>query len=98
MSRHQLVRMLPSRQRFHAFHPGADRRIVPGYVEAEFFRRVIHVGRERYVRDGRTLAQEIRGGAKPLVDDAEIICEAALEERFSAGISRRREIAQETVR
>src|SRR4029077_4695920 len=85
------------RQRLDAFHPGADRRIVLGDVEAEFFCRVIHVARERYVRDGRTWAEEIRGLGEPLVDDAEIVGKAALEECFGAGISRGGEIAQEAV-
>ncbi len=89
--------MLPPRQRLDAFHPGADRRIILGDIEAEFFRRVIHVGGERDVRDGGTCAQDIGGLGEPLVDDAEIVGKAAREECFGAGISRGGEIAQEAV-
>src|SRR5215468_5722926 len=95
---HQLVGMLPSGQRLDAFHPGADRRIVLGDIEAEFFRRVVHIACERYVRDGGTCAQEIGGLGEALVDDAEIVGEAALEERLGARISRGGEIAQEAIR
>src|SRR5215467_5997402 len=89
--------MPPSRQRLDAVHPGADRLIILGDVEAEFFCRVVHVARERDVRDGGTCAQEIGSLAEPLVDDAEIVGEAALKERFRAWISRRRKIAQEAI-
>src|SRR5262249_27478561 len=44
-----------------------------------------------------TCAQEIGGVREALVDDAEIVAKAALEERFGAGISRGGEIAQEAV-
>src|SRR6266852_6084395 len=97
ISWHQLVRMLPPGQRLDAFHPGADRRIILGDIEAEFFSRVIHVARERYVRDGGTCAQEIGGLGEPLVDDAEIVGEAAFEERLGARIAHRGEVAQEAI-
>src|ERR1700730_5282337 len=98
MARHQLIGMLPSRQRLDALHEGADRRIVLGDVEAEFVCRVIEVGDERDVRDGWPRAEEEGGACEPLVDDREIVAEAALQERLRAGIARERKIPQETVR
>src|SRR5262249_6952960 len=73
------------------------RRIVLGDIEAEFFSRVIHITRERYVCDSGTCAQEIGRLGEPFVDDTEIVGDAALEERLGAWIARRREIAQETI-
>src|SRR5579883_1413931 len=97
MSRHQLVRMPPSRQRLDALHPGADRRIVLGHVEVEFFRRIVYVAGERYVGDGRTCAQQKGGLGEALVDDAEVVGEAAFEKGFAARIASGRKIAQEAI-
>jgi hypothetical protein len=54
---HQLIGMLPSRQRLDAVHPSADVGMVLGDVEAEFFRRIVDVARKRDVGDCRPRAK-----------------------------------------
>src|SRR5213082_3557702 len=78
--RHQIVGMLPPRQRLDALAPGGDRRMLLGYVEAEFLRRVVEVPGERHVRDSWPLAEEEFAAFEPLVDDGEIAVDAPLEE------------------
>ena len=55
--RHQLVRMHPARQRLDAIEPARD---ILGCrdVEAEFLGRIIQIGAEREIGDGRPLAED----------------------------------------
>src|SRR5204863_3244584 len=57
MSRHQIVRMLPARQRLDAVEPLADRGVRGGNVEAELLGRIVEIADHRDVGDGRSLAQ-----------------------------------------
>src|SRR3954452_2431356 len=78
--RHQIVGMLPARQRLDALALGGDRRMLLGYVEAELFGRVVEVAGKRHVRDGRPVAEQEFAAFEPLVDDGEIAVDASLEE------------------
>src|ERR1035437_10287840 len=59
ISRHQLVRMLPAGQGFHAVEPRPDCRMILDDVEAEFLGRIIQIAGHRDVGDGRPVTQEI---------------------------------------
>src|SRR4051812_18938580 len=68
-------------------------------VEAEFLDRIVEVAGERDVRDGRPVAEQEFVPLEPLVDDAQIAVDAALEERKHCGIPRwLGEVFQEPVR
>ena len=68
-------------------------------VEAELFRRIIEIGDQRQVGDGRVRSENVGAAGEALVDDAERIVDAALEEfhhRWMAGGLCK--IAQEAIR
>ena len=81
--------MLPSRQRFDAVEPYRDVLVLPWNVEAEFVRRIVEVGHQREIGDGRPRAQHEWAGREPLVDNGEVVVDAPLEEREHGGIARR---------
>ena len=68
-------------------------------VEAELFRRIIKVGDQRQVGDGRLRTKNVMAAGEALVDDAEGIVDAALEKfhhrRMAGGLGK---IAQEAIR
>ena len=72
---------------------------VAGDVEAELFGRIIKVGDQRQVGDGRLRAENVRAAGEALVDDAQRIVDAAFEKfhhrRMAGGFCK---IAQEAIR
>src|SRR3954469_6766580 len=89
MAWHQVVGMLPPRQRLDAVAPNRDVLVLPRNVEPEFIRRIVEVGRQREIGDGGARAQHERAGREPLVDNGEVVVDAPLEEREYGGIARR---------
>ena len=57
MPRHEVIGVLPAWQRLDAIEPSRDIFMLPGNVESEFVCRIIEVGDQRQVGDGRTFAQ-----------------------------------------
>src|SRR4051812_13588392 len=91
--------MLPARQRLDAAEPGRDVAVSSGDVEAEFLGRIIEIGAERDVGDGRARAENERPASKPFVDNGKIAVDAALQKRHHRRVARRLgEILQEAIR
>ena len=72
--------MLPARQRLDAIEPGGDVLVLGRDVEAELLGRIIHVGDQRQVRDGRPRPEHEIARRQPLVDDRQIAVDPPLEE------------------
>src|SRR3954463_11325976 len=87
MPRHQVVGMLPARQRLDAIEPYRDVLMLPRNVEAEFVRRIVEISRQREIGDGGARAQHEWTGREPLVDNGEVVVDAPLEEREHGGIA-----------
>src|SRR5262249_45390302 len=81
IARHQLVRMLPARQRLHALEPGADVLVRARDIEAELLDWIIEIGAKGQIGDRRPRSEHELAACQPLVDDCEIPVDAALEER-----------------
>ncbi len=67
----------------------ADRRIVLGDIETEFFGWIVEIGGHRNIGDRRLVADEEFPSGQPLVDDCEISVDPALEKRQDGGVARR---------
>src|SRR5215510_11985101 len=89
MARHQVVGMLPSRQRFDAVEPYRDVLVLGGDIEAEFFRRIVEISDQREIGDGRARAEQEGPRREPLVDDGDVVVDAPLEARERVWIARR---------
>src|SRR5215470_19222418 len=88
MAGHQVVGMLPARQRLDALEPGGDVLVLAGDVEAELFRRIIEIGNERKVGDGGAVADNVGPSGEPLVENAKRIVDASLEKGEHGGVAR----------
>mgnify|MGYP000137249053 CR=1 FL=1 len=60
-ARHQVIGMLPARQRFDAVEPNRDVLVLGGDIEAEFLRRIVEISDQREIGDGRPRAEHARG-------------------------------------
>src|SRR5262249_40171550 len=89
MARHQVVGMLPARQRFDAIEPNRDVLVVGGDVEAEFLCRIVEISDQREIGDGRARAEQEGPRREPLVEDGDVVVDASLEEREHGRIARR---------
>src|SRR5438093_12880750 len=89
MAGHQVVGMLPARQRLDALEPGGDILVLGGDVEAELIGRVVEIGDERKVGDGRAVADKVGASREPLVENAKRVVDAPLEKGEHGGIARR---------
>src|ERR1700722_447672 len=99
MTGHQVVRMRPTGQRLDALEPGGDVLVRRWNIEAEFLGRIIEVGDERQVGDGRLRSENVGAAGEALVDNAERIVDTAFEEFHYRRMARRLgKIAQETIR
>src|SRR5437868_1620602 len=79
MAGHQVIGMLPARQRLDALEPGRDVLVLGGDVEAELIRRIIEIGDQREVCDGRAVTDNIGTSREPFVENAEHVIDAAFE-------------------
>src|SRR5262249_49109359 len=89
MARHQVVGMLPARQRFDAVEPYRDVLVLSGDIEAEFLRWIVEISDQREIGDGRARAEQEGPRREPLVDDGDVVVDAPLEEREHGRIARR---------
>src|SRR5215510_3214432 len=87
MARHQVVGVLPARQRRDALEPGRDVLVLAGNVEAELIRRIIEIGNERKVGDGRAVTDNVSVSGEPLVENAKRIVDAPLEKGEHSGVA-----------
>src|SRR5262249_53423774 len=90
MPRHQVIGMLPARQRFDAVEPYRDVLVLGGDIEAEFLRRIVEISDQREIGDGRARAEQEGPRREPLLDDGDVVVDAPLEEREHSRIRRRR--------
>ena len=57
MPRHEIVGMLPARQRLDPVEPSGDVFVLGGNIETELLGRIVEVGCQGKVGDGRALEQ-----------------------------------------
>src|SRR6202041_1311059 len=99
MTGHQVVRMRPTGQRLDAIEPGGNVLVRRWNIEAELLGRIVKIGDQREVGDGRLGSENVGPAGEALVDNAERIVDAPLEEfhyrRMTGGFCK---IAQEAIR
>src|SRR5258708_12574945 len=99
MSGHEIVGMFPAWKGFDGVEPHCNVLVLGGDVEAEFLRRIVEVAGQRQIGDARPRAEQERPARKALVDNAEVVVDAALEKSEHGRIARRfGETPQETIR
>src|SRR5262249_2562279 len=99
MAGHQIVGMLPARQRLDALEPGRDVLVLGGDVEAEFLGRIVKIGDKRKVGDAGAVADNVGASGEALVENAKRVVDAPLEKAEHGRVARRfGEGAQEAIR
>jgi hypothetical protein len=90
--------MLPARQCLDALQPGRNVAVFGRDVEPKFLWRIIKVSNQRKVGDRHPVTQNVGPRCEPLVDNAEVVVDAALQKSQNGRITRRpRQCAQEAV-